>query len=90
MNKHSNWRFFTKPEKWHGGAAHLWCWANLDVSGGVVNSRAGFYTIVAAMRDAQAHGFGGLVEVGNPDLLAEFGDRRQPFPGLRGVTNRDG
>ena len=70
-------RFFTKLIEEDGAAGHLWCWAKLDVAGRVVNSGSGFYTVVAAMRDARDHGFNGPADPGNADyVLAESGDRR--------------
>lgn len=71
------WRFFTSPIEDEDTAGHRWCWARLDPRGRVVNSGAGFYTIVAAMHDARTHGFTGRVEVGDPQVLLDhFGDRR--------------
>lgn len=72
-----DWRFFTKPIEEDGAAGHRWCWARLDMDGRVVETGRGFYTIVAAVQDAKAHGFTGNVEVGDPQVLLEhFGDRR--------------
>ena len=78
MDSHAyNWRFFTKPIEEDGTAGHRWCWARLDADGRVVATRRGFYTIVAAVHDAKAHGFSGNVEVGDPQVLLDhFGDRR--------------
>lgn len=73
----TDWRFFTKPIDADGIAGHLWCWARLDASDHVVDSGFGFYTVVAAMQDARAHGFSGRVEPGSPQVLLDrFGDRR--------------
>jgi hypothetical protein len=75
--KHCGWRFFTKPIETSGVAGHLWCWAQIDVGGHVLNSGSGFYTIISAMHDARSHGFPGPIELGDPELLLEeFGDRR--------------
>jgi hypothetical protein len=72
-----DWRFFTRPIEEDGTAGHRWCWARLDGSGRVVATQSGFYTIVAAVHDAKAHGFTGNVEVGDPQVIVEhFGDRR--------------
>ena len=71
------WRFFTKPIEEDGTAGHRWCWARLDLQGRVVDSGSGFYTVVAALRDARAHGFEGPYEPDDPDIvLQQFGDRR--------------
>jgi hypothetical protein len=76
-HEHNGWRFFTRPTEADGAAGHFWCWAQLDPAGQVIKSGASFYTIIAAMRDAQSHGFHGPIEVGDPDfLLEQFGDRR--------------
>ena len=71
------WRFFTKPIDEDGAAGHRWCWARLDGEGCVVSSGSGFYTVVAAARDARTHGFDGPHEPDDSDVvLQEFGDRR--------------
>lgn len=73
----AGFRFFTKPIDADGVAGHLWCWARLDARGQVIDSGSGYYTIVAAMQDARAHGFTGPDEPGDPQVLLDrFGDRR--------------
>ena len=78
MDSHNyDWRFFTKAIEEDGTAGHRWCWARLDTKGRVVTTGTGFYTIVAAVQDAKAHGFAGNIEVGDPQVLLDhFGERR--------------
>ena len=71
------WRFFTKPIEEDGAAGHRWCWAQLDAHGCVIASGSGFYTVVAAARDARSHGFDGPHRPDDSDIVLEkFGDRR--------------
>ena len=72
-----DWRFFTQLVTDNDAAGHLWCWVELDADGREINSGSGFYTVIAAMHDAKAHGFPGPVELPQADdLLKKFGDRR--------------